>query len=200
MIGIIISSFLVITAGCDSLSEPLADPVIEEPPAPDSETDEEPSPEDSLAVTTYYWPWISHGQVVLSSGEIIIGPDLFESDPGFIGEFVPGTNYDGRLLWRVENTDLLLMEWITLTFDVDYYIESEWESTSTFHFQLNDLQPEPMNGGRQQLQVNLSERKEDFEVTIKQLYLGIEEVGNIAKEPISYIAFDIEMKVVDNPE
>ncbi|MBW6463034.1 MAG: hypothetical protein ACNA7Z_07105 [Dethiobacteria bacterium] len=199
LFGVVVIVSIGLIAGCGLFHEPVSEPVVEEVADPDPVTEEEGSAEEPAMIVTYYWPWVSHGQVELSSGEIIIGPDLFESDHGFIGEFTVGSSYDGRLLWRVDSTDLFLLEWVSLTFDVDYYNQAEWESSSTFYFRIDDLQPEPGDEGLQHFTVNISERHEDFEVKIKQVLLGKEEEGSIAAEPLNYIAFDIEMTVIDNP-
>ncbi len=156
--------------------------------------------EEIVIVTDYYWPWINHGQLELSSGEVILGPDIFESDYGFIGEFTENVAYEGRLIWRVEETDVFSLEWVNLEFDVDYYNKSEWESSSHFIFLIEGLAPEPADDGLQQFPLNLREKIENFEVIIKTVYLGKEEEGSFSTEPINYVAFDVEMKVVDNPD
>lgn len=200
LFGVVIIACIVLSTGCGLVHEPVTEPVPDETADPDPVIEEEAPVEEPAAIVTYYWPWVSHGQVELSNGEIIVGPDLFESDLGFIGEFTPGSSYDGRLLWRVDGTDLFLLEWVSLTFDVDYFNQSEWESSSTFHFRIDDLQPEPGDEGLQHFTVNILERHEDFEVKIKQVLIGKEEEGSFAAEPLNYIAFDIEMAVVDNSE
>jgi hypothetical protein len=186
--------------GCSPVDQAPPEPVNEEPDPVDEPEIEEAEPELPVTVTTYYWPWISHGQLELSSGEIIIGPDLFESDLGFIGEFTAETLYDGRLIWRVESTDLFTVEWLLLIFDVEFFDQSEVEETYTFNFLIEDLQPEPGEEGLQEFEVDLSERQQDFVVTIKRVVLGKEVESAYASDPVNYIALDLEMSVVVNQE
>ena len=190
---------LLLPAACTSEDEPVEVPAIDEPVETGEPIEEELPVEDSIQVATYYWPWISHGQVELSSGEIIIGPDLFESELGFIGEFTTGDSYEGRLVWRVEDTDVFTLEWISLIFDVEYFEQSEWESVNSFEFMIESLQPEPGDDGIRELPVNVSELHDSFEVTIRNIVLGKESEGSFSTDPISYIAFDITMRVLENP-
>jgi hypothetical protein len=191
--------FMLLPSACAPDEAPAEVPVIGEPVETVDPVEEDLSVEAPLQVTTYYWPWISHGQVELSSGEIIIGPDLFESELGFIGEFSPGDSYDGRLVWRVENTDVFALEWISLVFDVEYFEQSEWESTSVFEFMIDSLQPEPGDDGTREIPVNLSDLHESFEVTIRNIELGKKSEGSFSTDPFSYIAFNITMRVLGNP-
>ncbi len=156
--------------------------------------------EDFVIVTDYYWPWANHGQVELSSGEVILAPDIFESDYGFIGEFTESDAYEGRLIWRVQESDVFSLEWISLEFDVDYYNQSEWESSSHFKFLIEGLSPEPADAGLQEFPINMREQQDDFEVVIKTLCLGKEEEGSFSTEPINYVAFDIEMRVIEKTD
>ncbi len=190
---------LLLPAACAPEDEPAEIPATEESVETGDSVEEELPAEESIQVATYYWPWISHGQVELSSGEIIIGPDLFESELGFIGEFTPGDSYEGRLLWRVEETDVFTLEWITLIFDVEYFKQSEWESVNSFEFMIENLQSEPGDDGIRELPVNVSELHDNFEVTIRNIELGKESEGSFSTDPISYIAFDITMRVLENP-
>lgn len=190
---------LLLPAACAPEDKPAEVPAIEDPVETVEPVEEQLPVEESIQVATYYWPWISHGQVALSSGEIIIGPDLFESELGFIGEFSPGDSYEGRLVWRVEDTDVFTLEWISLIFDVDYFEQNEWESVNSFEFMIDNLQPEPGDDGIRELPVNVTEMHDSFEVTIRNIVLGKESEGSFSTDPISYIAFDITMHVLENP-
>lgn len=202
---IILILLMLTSCGCDSgeapgLDDPVPDtPSLEDPQLPDQESaDEFPFAEEPVAITTYYWPWISHGQLELSSGEIVVGPDLFESELGFIGEFTPERDFTGRLLWKVENTDVFSVQWISLTFDVDYFEDSEWISTTTFNFLIEDLTPETGDDGLQIFPTGLTDQDQNFVVTINRVLLGKEEEGSFTTEPLNYIALDLEMSVVEN--
>jgi hypothetical protein len=190
---------LLLPAACVSEEDPAEVPIIDEPVETVEPAVEEMPTEESMQAANYYWPWISHGQVELSSGEIIIGPDLFESELGFIGEFTPGDSYEGLLVWRVEDTDVFMLEWISLVFDVEYFEQSEWKSSSIFEFKIDSLQPEPGDDGIQEIEVNITDLYDSFEVTIRSIELGKESEGNFSTDPISYIAFDISMRVIENP-
>lgn len=196
---IILIVILLLPVACAPENEPAEVPEIEEPVETGEPVEEELPAEESIQVLNYYWPWISHGQVELPGGEIIIGPDLFESELGFIGEFTPGDSYEGRLVWLVEDTDVFTLEWISLIFDVDFFEQSEWESVNSFEFMIDSLQPEPGNDGIRELPVNVSELHDSFEVTIRNIVLGKESEGNFSTDPISFIAFDITMRVLENP-
>lgn len=199
MFAVIVFLVLLLPAACAPEDEPAEVEEVEELLETVEAVEEELAAEESVQVATYYWPWISHGQVALSSGEIIIGPDLFESELGFIGEFTPGDGYEGRLVWRVEDTDVFTLEWISLTFDVDYFKQSEWNSVNSFEFMIDNLQPESGDDGVRELPVNVSELHDNFEVSIRNIVLGKESEGSFSTDPISYIAFDITMRVLENP-
>lgn len=160
---------------------------------------EETIPETPLTVSTYYWPWISHGHLDLSSGEIIPGPDLFESDLGFISEFTEDYSFKGQLVWLVEESDVFALEWVTLSFNVEYYDLNERIFDLYYEFTIEDLQPVPGDEGLQEFELNLVDHQEDFEVAITKIVLGKERESNFIAEPICYVALEIEMRVVGNP-
>ncbi|MCJ7805993.1 MAG: hypothetical protein MUP57_00390 [Clostridia bacterium] len=160
---------------------------------------EDTVPETPLTVSTYYWPWISHGHLDLSNGEIIPGPDLFESDLGFISEFTKDYSYSGQLVWLVEESDVFALEWVTLSFNVEYYDLNERIFDLYYEFTIEDLQPVPGDEGLQEFELNLVDHQEDFEVAITKIVLGKERESNFNGEPICYVALEIEMRVVGNP-
>ncbi len=160
---------------------------------------EETVPETPLTVSTYYWPWISHGRLDLSSGEIIPGPDLFESDLGFISEFTEDYSFKGQLVWLVEESDVFALEWVTLSFNVEYYDLNERMFDHYYEFTIEDLQPVPGDEGLQEFELNLVDHQEDFEVAITKIVLGKERESSFSAEMICYVALEIEMKVVGNP-
>jgi len=195
--------FLSAAAGCAPDPGPVEDP--DEDPAKENETEipepvnDEVEVEDPEPAANYFWPWISHGQLVLSSTEVIDGPHLFESDPGFVGEFSRDTDYSGRVVWLVDQTDVFEIEWVTLTFDVDYYAMHEWDLELNFIFELEDLDPVPEDEGEQIFEVSLAEEQEGFRVEIDRLILGKEQEGSFTAAPIDYVALEIELTVVDKP-
>lgn len=200
---ILAAALLLIDAGCTPDPEPVDDP--DEDPVEENETeipepdDEEIEVEDPEMAANYFWPLLSHGQLVLSSTEVIDGPHLFESDPGFIGEFTRDTDYSGRLMWLVNQTDVFELEWVTLTFDVEYYVGHECEFELNFMFEIEDLDPEPEDEGKQIFEVGLAEEQEGFRVEIDRVILGKEQEGSFTADPIDYVAFEIELTVVDKP-
>lgn len=168
----------------------------------DSEKAEDPNLADEkkhFTYSNYYWPWISHGYLDLSSGETISGPDLFESDPGFIAEFDEDVSFDGLLVWKVEESDVLMLEWIRLSFHVGYYEQNEQLRDLYYEFQIDGLLPEQIEAGIRQYAVNLVDRQEDFEVVIKKVVLGKEQHSSFSLEPINYVAIKLEMNVIGNP-
>lgn len=185
------------------------DPVIDEDPDVDViDMEEEPEveavveeteTEEQFPASTYFWPWVSHGQLVLSSGEVIIGPNLFESDLGFIAEFTRDHSYSGELYWLVEKSDVFELEWATLTFDVEYYEQGEWEYDIDFVFDIDDLQPRASAEGVQEFDLDLVEEQDGFKVTISRVRLGKNRESSFGEEPIDYVALDIEMKAVEKP-
>ncbi len=206
--GVLISLFLAmvllfIASGCAPDHEPVVDP--DEDPVEVNE-EEVPEPvndeievEDPEPAENYFWPWLSHGQLVLSSTEVIDGSHLFESDTGFVGEFTRGTDYSGRIVWLVKQTDVFEIEWVALTFDVDYYALHEREFELNFMFEIEDLDPEPEDKGDQVFKVDLAEEQEGFRVVIDRVILGKEQEGSFTTDPIDYVALEIELRVVDKP-
>jgi len=200
---IVILAFMLVAsaAGCapgvepDPVDEPEVENEIEEPDLRDKEDDvEKPEP-----AANYFWPWISHGEIVLSSTEVIDGPHLFESDTGFVGEFTRDTEYSGRIVWLVEKTDVFEIEWLTLAFDVDYYALHEWQMELHFMFEIEDLELEPDDEGVQSFEAGLVDEQEGFRVEIKRVNLGKEQEGSFTTDPINYVALDVEITVIDKP-
>lgn len=175
----------------------------ESPPAGPEASEEFLSGEGAggeVLVTDYYWPWINHASATLSSGEVIVGPDIFESDHGFIAEYTENYSYEGRITFLVEDSDVFSLTWLSLQFDVDYYRQGELESGQELTFLLEDFRPEAAGDGVQQFEVNVTEQTGGFVATIKKLYLGKEEAGSFSTEPLNYVAFDVEIKVSQNPD
>mgnify|MGYP001045473661 CR=1 FL=1 len=173
--------------------------VIEEPVDYPEEVEEEPDIQDVYTPTDYYWPWLNHGQLALSSGEIIMGPDLFESDLGFNTEFTDGFIYEGKVVWLVEESDVFALEWLTLSFDVEYYEQNEWLQDIHFYLEVDDLKPRSGQQGLREYDVEIIKVEEGFEVAINKVLLGKEQEGMISEEPINYIALEMLMRAVENP-
>lgn len=205
-----LSFFIVFTVilifaviGCSPVQLDPEEPISEDPEEPEEIICEEPVDDEStadkpLTDTTHYWPWISHGHLDLSSAEIIPGPDLFESDPGFIAEFTEDYSFDGLLVWPVKETDVFTLEWIMLSFNVDYYDLDEQLFELYFEFIIEDLQPEPGDEGIQEFTVNLSEQQRCFEVVIKKVLLGKGQESKVSAATIDFVALELEMKVNPN--
>lgn len=176
--------------------EPDTDEIQEEPDQP---KEAEPVYEEPPAVTTHYWPWISYGHLDLSSGEVILGPDPFESDLGYIAEYTEAYSFDGLLLWLVDTSDVFELEWVTLSFHVDYYDQDERLFELYFEFDIEDLQPEPGDDGLQEFAVNLVDEQKGFEVTVKKVLLGKEQQSSLSDKLISYVGLQVEMRVTGKP-
>ncbi|HED24049.1 MAG TPA: hypothetical protein ENN91_02895 [Firmicutes bacterium] len=153
---------------------------------------------DTGSPVDYYWPWLSHGNLLLSSGEAILGPDLFESDLGFIAEFPAGTEYSGRVIWLVEGSDVFALEWVDLSFDVEYYEQNEWSFMVTFDFMIDNLQAGQDAEGLKELPLDLYDQQDGFAVRIDKIVLGKNQEGDFSGESIDYIALDITMVAKDN--
>jgi len=198
----IASVFAIITflaAGCVPV-QPLPEetPVIGIEESEPAET-EAPVSEDLLTAPPYYWPWISYGHLDLSTGESILGPDSFESGLGFIAEFTEDYSFDGLLVWTVEESDVFAIEWIRLSFNVEYYEQDERLFDLYYEFTIEGLQPEPNEDGIQEFFVDRIDLQEGFEVVIKKVILGKEQQSAYKTDPIDYVALEIEMNVVDKP-
>ena len=204
---LLLSVFISAAAGCGDLSMPveesapekLEDEVVEPDPLQEElQIDDKSEPEKAL-LTDYYWPWISHGHLVLSTGEIVLGPDLLQSDLGFIGEFPPGRSYSGRLVWPIIDTDLSDLEWAELTFEVEFYLDNQWHHNLNFSFDLEEIRPVSGESGLQEFPLDLYEEQEGFTVRITGMVLAKNQEKEIAPEPISFLALDVEMIAQDNP-
>lgn len=149
--------------------------------------------------TGYHWPWISHGELVLSNGSSSSGPDLFESSPGFIAEFPPGHRYSGYLYWLFEREDLLNIEWADLAFLVERYEDSEWISTAEFSFYLEGLTLSPGEEGIKRFDVDLVQSIDGFTFSLREVRIGIDQDSDYSSEPINYIALQVDMTAEQAP-
>lgn len=173
------------------------DPLIDDP-EPEDPLDEDEE-KDPLLTDNYFWPLLSHGQLTLSSRELIDGPSLLESDSGFVAEFTKDHEYSGRVFWLVDQTDVFAIEWLTLTFDVEYYSGSDEVLDLQFNLDLDNLKPDPGDEGLQEFDVDLVEEKEGFKVAIDKVVLAKEQESRVTSDPVDYVALDVEINVVDKP-
>ncbi len=155
--------------------------------------------QEGAAPANYYWPWVDHALVELSSGEVIEGPDIFESDYEFITEYAAGESYLGRLVFRVEESDVFSLQWINLQLDVDYYEGGQWVLSRSLTFLLDDFVTEVADDGVEEYVMSKQEQAEGFVVSIKKLQLGKEAEGSFSTEPLNYVAFEVEMKALKSP-
>ena len=188
----------------DTAVDPVPDePLDEDEPINDDLEIEDPVEEDEeadlLMTDNYFWPLLSHGQLTLSSGEIIDGPSILESDSGFVAEFTEDYDYSGQVIWLVEKTDVFAIEWLTLTFDVEYYSGSENLFDLRFNLDVENLAPEPYEKGLQEFAVDIVEEKEGFRVVIDRVILAKEQESRVTDGPVDYVALDVEIDVVDKP-
>ena len=196
--------------GCSEEQEELIpgpDPDQEDLTLPDLEDDELIQPDDGedrdvepdrvQLAPDYFWLWLQHGILSLSSGEEIFGPDLFESDLGFIKEFTPGDSFRGELFWIADYSDVFALQSLTLLFDVDYFENYEYQHTVTFEFDIDRLTPEPGDDGLQVLPLQLTDEEPGLRVNLWSLTLGKEQESSFTTDPISYIAVEIEVIALD---
>ncbi|MDW7739131.1 MAG: hypothetical protein SCJ97_03605 [Bacillota bacterium] len=208
MVFLLTTIFMILLIGClvepTQVSPPAEEEIDEEPEVEEVEIDEndevgEPDQPPATIISDYYWPWISHAQLSLSSGEVILGPDLFVSDIGFIAEFTEEYAYTGRLIWFVEESDVFDLDWVNLAFDVEYYEQNEWLSDIYFEFNIEDLMLESGEEGIREVIVNQSDEQQGFKVIINTIIFGKQQESAVTGGLSDYIALDVEMIVIGNP-
>ncbi len=197
----LIALFLMLNISCglDALEEEI---LPEEIIASDLEDEEQPSevspPDEPSTVKTFYWPWISHGQLVLSSGEVLIGPDLFMSAPGFIAEISEDYFFEGRLVWLVEESDPLAVEWVSLHFFVEFYEGLDRAEDIEFEFMIDQFDLKPDGPEVQEFKVELNEQQYGFETRINSIAFGRDQQSEHTEAMLNFVALDVEMRVVEN--
>lgn len=174
-------------AGCGNKAAD--DPILDDQ---DEETDEETDKD-------YFYPWIAFGTMVLSTGEVIEGLDIFESDIGFIDNYTPDFSFKGDLVWLATESDVLEVDQVSLSFEVfNYYVE---ESADNFNLEFNILiddflENNPASGpGVNSYELDIVENMEGFEVKITRITFGKEQEGELG-EPVDYIALEMELRNV----
>lgn len=197
---------IVFIAGCDTGNgEPSEPPEVEPVDPGELPVEEEPQPdrpeeESPLLGTDHYWPLLNLGDLVLSSGEYISGPDMLESDPGFMAELSESQGYEGRLVWRVEESNPLTLEWIILAFDVEYYEQGELAELLNFEFEITGFGPLPPRPSLQEIELDLVEQRGPLTVSLRRLILGQEQESVYLVQPFDYLGLELEMKVEDSEE
>ncbi|GEM_PF-1418135 len=213
LIIFLLTMLLIAAAGCDPATDVIGDIVEEElndldpddveevdPEEPDLLEPEEPADEVTGTPPTYYWPWLSHAILDLSSGEVIPGPDIIMSDPGFMAEFTEDYSYQGRLFWIVEDSNVFSLEWVHLSFSVEYFDDSAFVRELNFEFRIEDIEPtedaEPAEEtGLQEHEVEYLKIVDGFAVEINSVILGREQESSISAEPVDFVALEIKMYV-----
>lgn len=155
-------------------------------------------PDDTPSPDRYYWPWLSHGQLLLSSGEVAVGPDLFESDPGFIIEITEDHGFTGRLVWLLDESDPFLLEWIMLNFFVEYYEDNNRDADMEFQFTIDQFQLDPEGPPLQEFTLDLTDAQHGFQVRLSRVLFGREQESALTGAILNYVALDLEMSVADN--
>ncbi len=215
-----IFTLLLITAvGCDPETDVISDIVEDEindtdpddveeadPEEPDLPEPEEPAEEITGTPPTYYWPWLSHAILELSSGELIAGPDIIMSDPGFMAEFTEEYSYEGRLFWLVEESNVFTLDWIHLSFNVDFFDDSDFARELNFEFRMDDFEPtEEVQGidpaeeaiWLMDYEADYLQIVDGFAVEINSIILGKGQESSIGVDLVDYVALEIVMYVED---
>ncbi len=221
LIIFLFAMLLITAAGCDPETDVIGDIVEEElndhdpndveeadPEEPDLLEPEETTDEVTGTPPTYYWPWLSHAILDLSSGEVIPGPDIIMSDPGFMAEFTEDYSYEGQLYWVVEGSNVFTLEWLHLSFSVDYFDDSDIARELNFEFRIEDIEPTEdaedaesvEEAGLQEHAVDYSESIDGFAVEINRIILGRGQESSISAESVDFVALEIAMYVEANNE
>ncbi len=221
LIILFLAMLLITAAGCDPETDVIGDIVDEElndldpndvekadPEEPDLLEPEEPTDEITGTPPTYYWPWLSHAILDLSSGEVIPGPDIIMSDPGFMAEFTEDYSYDGQLFWVVEDSNVFTLEWVHLSFSVDFFDDSDFARELNFEFRIEDIEPtedaedpEPaLDAKLQEHQVDYLKIVDGFAVEIDRVILGRGQESSVSAETVDFVALEINMYVEANIE
>lgn len=217
LIIFLLAMLLIAATGCDPETDVIGDIVEEElndldpddmeefePDEPDPFEPEEPADEVTGTPSTYYWPWLSHGIMDLSSGEVIPGPEIIMSDPGFMAEFTEDYKYEGQLFWLVEDSNVFTLEWVLLSFSVDYFENGDLARELNFEFRIDEIEPteeaeEPEAAEEaaelQEYEVNYSKIIDGFAVEINKVVLGREQESSISAEPVNFVALEVIMYV-----
>ncbi|MEW5785706.1 MAG: hypothetical protein AB1767_11655 [Bacillota bacterium] len=167
--------------------------------APEEAADEPDTPPDSVSSETedYFYPWISHGTLTLSTGEVIEGPDLFESDMGYIGDFTKDYSFNGKMIWLVEESNALDVEWAELTFNVsDYHYPTTDEKFNIdFTIMMEDFfNNNPAAGpNAQSFELDIVENRQGFEIKITRITFAREQEGHDG-ELIDYVELQVELR------
>jgi len=221
LIIFLLTMLLITAAGCDPETDVIGDIVDEElndldpddveeadPEEPDLLEPEEPTDEITGTPPTYYWPWLSHAILDLSSGEVIPGPDIIMSDPGFMAEFTEDYSYEGQLFWVVEDSNVFALGWVHLSFSVDFFDDSDVARELNFEFRIEDIEPtedaedaEPVEeAGLQEHQVDYLKIVDGFAVEINSVTFGRGQESSISAEAVDFVALEIIMYVEANNE
>jgi hypothetical protein len=147
----------------------------------------------------YFYPWISHSTLMLSTGEALYMVDLFESDIGYIGDFTPDYFFEGTLVWIVEESNVFDVEWLELLFDVDdhHYDTIDDEFLIEFMIPIEDFfDNNPASGpDMESYELNIVEHRQGFEIKISQITFA-QNQEDFEGNSINYVAMQVEMRNV----
>jgi hypothetical protein len=201
-IAILLTALLLLNTSCGfnapTVEEIIADEVTMIELFENEAANGDDLPDDTPSQARYYWPWLSHGQLLLSSGELVAGPDLFESDLGFITEITEAHGFKGRLVWMLDESDPLLLEWIMLNFFVEYYEDNNRLADMEFQFTIDQFQLNPEEPQLQEFTLNLTEEQYGFEVRLSRVLFGREQESAVTGAVLNFVALDLELRVADN--
>jgi hypothetical protein len=201
-IAVLLTALLLLNTSCSfdapAVEEIIADEVTMVELFENETANGDDLPDDTPSLARYYWPWLSHGQLLLSSGEIVVGPDLFESDLGFIAEITEDHGFEGRLVWMLDESDPLLLEWIMLNFFVEYYEDNNRLADMEFQFTIDQFQLNPEDPQLQEFTLDLTDEQYGLEVRLSRVLFGRAHESAVTGALLNFVALDLEMRVADN--
>jgi hypothetical protein len=189
---VLVMVMLFALAGCGAEEEAAAiDPDPEETETEDVGEDEGDEDEP------YFYPWISHSTLMLSTGEALYMVDLFESDMGYIGDFTKGHSFNGTLVWIVEESNVFDVEWLELLFDVDDHHYDGFDDQFLIEFMIpieNFFDNNPAAGPDvESYELDIVENIQGFEIKISRITFA-QNQEDFQGDAINYVSMEVAMR------
>ncbi len=186
--------FTVVT-GCNFPDEAISEDEENHEVAAEDETAAEDEADDRDE--GHYWPWLGHGNLILSTGEEIPEASFFVSDNDDIGkEFTSGDMVEVKKIWPVIEDDVFEAEWVKLVFDVtNNYVDMSADNYKLDFEIVIDIvaNDEPAEGNLREYEVDIVEVIDDFAVRISKVILAREQ-QNHDDELYDYVALVVSME------